>query len=78
MIYKSFIDEGRNLANELKTLDNVDIVIALTHMRQPNDLILAEEVPEIDIILGGHDHNYVCDKVNDTWLIKSGKFYFQN
>jgi hypothetical protein len=25
-------------------------------MRVPNDLILAKEVPEIDLILGGHDH----------------------
>lgn len=66
------MDEGRKLAIELKSIDNVDIVIALTHMRQPNDLILAEEVPEIDVILGGHDHNYVCEKVNGTWIIKSG------
>lgn len=28
-------------------------MIALTHMRMPNDEILALEVPEIDIILGG-------------------------
>lgn len=39
-------------------------MIALTHMRLPNDLELAEEVPEIDVILGGHDHNYVCESVN--------------
>ncbi len=31
-------------------------MIALTHMRTPNDLRLAKEVEEIDLILGGHDH----------------------
>ena len=32
------------------------MVIALTHMRTPNDIRLATEVEEIDLILGGHDH----------------------
>lgn len=40
-----------------------DYVIALTHMRMPNDMKLAQEVPEIDIVLGGHDHNYKYEKV---------------
>ena len=34
------------------------VVIALTHMRVPNDTRLAEEAPEIHLILGGHDHHY--------------------
>jgi 5'-nucleotidase len=29
-----------------------DIVIAMTHMRIPNDRVLAAEVPEIDLVLG--------------------------
>ncbi len=29
------------------------MVIALTHMRLPNDLRLAENVPGIDLVLGG-------------------------
>ncbi len=33
-------------------------MIALTHMRMPNDIRLAENVQEIDLILGGHDHDY--------------------
>jgi 5'-nucleotidase len=35
-----------------------DLIIALTHMRQPNDILLAQQVPEIDAVLGGHDHHY--------------------
>jgi hypothetical protein len=27
-------------------------------MRQPNDILLAQQVPEIDAVLGGHDHHY--------------------
>ena len=33
-------------------------MIALTHMRWPNDTRLAQKVPDIDMILGGHDHDY--------------------
>jgi 5'-nucleotidase len=35
-----------------------DIIVALTHMRFPNDIRLAENTKGIDLILGGHDHVY--------------------
>ena len=38
-------------------------MIALTHMRMPNDMKLAANVAEIDIVLGGHDHEYECEIV---------------
>jgi len=41
----------------------VDCVIALTHMRWPNDVRLAENVPEIDLVLGGHDHDFTVKHV---------------
>jgi 5'-nucleotidase len=34
-----------------------ELVIALTHMRVPNDIKLAQAVPEIHAVLGGHDHH---------------------
>ncbi|VDP79433.1 unnamed protein product [Echinostoma caproni] len=54
---------GRNMAKKLKqpSADGekaCDLVIALTHMRWPNDRLVAQTVPEIDLVLGGHDHNY--------------------
>jgi len=45
----------------------VDLIIALTHCRLPNDIELAlkvgatsnpEDVHGVDLILGGHDHTY--------------------
>jgi 5'-nucleotidase len=42
-------------------------------MRFQNDKILIEKVKEIDLVLGGHDHHYHCELVNDDrWIIKSG------
>ena len=49
-------------------------MIALTHMRVPNDEKLAAEVPEFDLVLGGHDHDYYAARVppHGVPLIKSG------
>ena len=36
--------------------------------------MLAKSVPEIDLILGGHDHSYITevDETTGVFLIKSG------
>lgn len=44
-----------------------DLIIALTHMRWPNDRLLAERVPGLDIILAGHDHDYGLEIVSIIW-----------
>lgn len=50
----------------------VDIIIALTHQTIENDEILAEKVPDLNIILGGHEH-FPYFKINqNTMIIKSG------
>ena len=41
-------------------------------MRMHNDKRLAETVQGIDIILGGHDHHYVVEYVNNIPILKSG------
>ena len=50
-------------------MQGADYIIALTHMRWPNDTHLAEEVDEIDLILGGHDHDYGLKQVSGTYLL---------
>lgn len=52
-------------------------MIALTHMRTPNDIKLAENCDEIDIILGGHDHVYEIKQINNKYIIKSGTDFRQ-
>ena len=39
-------------------------------MRTPNDVRLAQNVDEIDLILGGHDHVYEKKKVKVTRATK--------
>lgn len=57
--------------------NGVHFVIALTHMRTHNDIRLAEQVEEVDLILGGHDHVYEIRKVNGKLVIKSGTDFRQ-
>ncbi|GBC00114.1 hypothetical protein RclHR1_03750013 [Rhizophagus clarus] len=73
--YKDFITVGKELAAQLRDPNGpyaVDLVIALTHCRLPNDILLAKETQdEIDLILGGHDHFYYVGKgceVIDGWI----------
>lgn len=53
--------------------------MALTHMREPNDVKLAEKTPPglIDIVLGGHDHYYNHKLVNSTHVLRSGTDFKQ-
>lgn len=55
------------VARNLKDIQGCKIVIALTHMRTPNDIRLAKEVDEIDLILGGHDHVSEFIEVNSLF-----------
>jgi len=43
-------------------------------MRAPKDRILANQVPGIDFVLGGHDHSYITevDQKTGVFVIKSG------
>eukprot|EP00434_Breviolum_minutum_P015355 symbB.v1.2.013532.t1/scaffold961.1/size148688/4 len=72
--YEDFVPCARRLAKQLKEHDCAEIVIALTHMRVPNDELLAHEVSEVDIILAGHDHHYDVKPVgpHGTYVLKSG------
>ena len=62
--YEDYVTSGNRLAAQLKA-EGCDCVIALTHMRTPNDIRLAENVEDIDLILGGHDHVYEKQKVRN-------------
>nr|XP_054748733.1 snake venom 5'-nucleotidase-like [Lytechinus pictus] len=69
--YLDYVERGQKLGTELKE-QGADYVIAITHMRLPNDIRLASETSAIDLILAGHDHDYSLQKVNGTYIVKSG------
>lgn len=54
--------------------DKVDMVIVLSHSGMAQDILLAEEIPEIDLILSGHCHHPtlrpIC--VGKTKIVQAG------
>jgi len=47
------------------------VLIALTHQDYEEDEKLAKQFPEIDLIVGGHDHSRFQKKVGKTWITKA-------
>ena len=78
MVYKSAAETATRLAQELREL-GADLVVALTHQREPNDFKLATDLPPnlVDIILGGHDHFYAHTIINGITILRSGTDFKQ-
>ena len=51
--------------------DGARVVIALTHQDMPDDVDLVKRVPGIDLVIGGHDHLFMQQQVNHTWIGKA-------
>ena len=49
-----------------------DVIIALTHLNIAEDRMLAQQVPGISVILGGHDHEPITWYEDDTLILKAG------
>jgi len=57
--YVRYADILQSAEREVKALrPNVDVLIAITHLSYEDDLRLAEAFPEIDMIIGGHEHEH--------------------
>ncbi len=55
--YEPWFERMREEARLLR--DSVDILVGLTHLTIAQDVRLAQELPELDLILGGHEHENV-------------------
>lgn len=64
---------ARHYLEELRQ-QGVDVIIALTHLGLGADIELAKQVPEIDVIVGGHSHNRMSEalRVNETLIVQAG------
>src|SRR5437667_1819016 len=55
--YVRYLDPITAARTEARAIrDSVDILIALTHLSLPEDRELVEAAPEVDLVLGGHEH----------------------
>jgi len=74
IVYQPFIETAATLIASLKSEHELDALIVLTHSRKQNDILLANAIEGIDVILGGHDHLYHVEmnKLHRSLLVKSG------
>lgn len=63
--YLDPLETARRQAGELRP--KVDILIAVTHLSLAEDEQLAAEVPGLDLILGGHEH--------ENWQLRRGEHF---
>ena len=52
--------------------ERVDAIVVLTHLTFEQDRALAERFPEIDLIVGGHEHFPITATINRTLISKAG------
>lgn len=76
--YLSASATAKELCPKLRE-EGAEIIIAITHQREPNDIKLAEKTPDglIDLILGGHDHYYQHSIICGKHLLRSGTDFKQ-
>jgi len=52
--------------------ENVDVIVALTHLSFAEDQELVRRFPQIDLIVGGHEHYPITGIENRTLISKAG------
>lgn len=69
VFYGDMYSESERAYNELK--EKVDVVIGLTHLEVEQDTELLKRIPEIPLVMGGHEHNAMSVPVGDSKITKA-------
>lgn len=69
MVYEDYLSGARRALTQLK--GSCDIIVAVTHLELKEDRILAQTFPEINFIIGGHEHQNSYTKVGKTFIAKA-------
>jgi 2',3'-cyclic-nucleotide 2'-phosphodiesterase (5'-nucleotidase family) len=71
--FLSATDTLKELIPKLKA-GGAKFIVVLSHNGLDDDKMIAEEVPDINVIVGGHSHSTVKDpvKVKDTLIVQAG------
>lgn len=74
--YDVKVDNTINCAKEtIRHINNnydIDAFVAVTHQDYDKDIELVKNVPEINLVLGGHEHYPIIKSINNTNIIKVG------
>lgn len=67
--YDDFFESAKKAYSELKP--QCDFVVGLTHLNKVDDAKLAEMIPDLKLIMGGHDHDNMIQKIGNVTLAKA-------
>jgi 2',3'-cyclic-nucleotide 2'-phosphodiesterase (5'-nucleotidase family) len=67
--YSEPLSTGERLYNQIK--DSCDAVIAITHLQMDDDVNLAKRLPDLAMILGGHEHDMRFEKAGNVLITKA-------
>jgi 5'-nucleotidase len=67
--YTDPLETAKKLYAQLK--DSCDAVVAITHQKIVDDLQLAQELPSLSLILGGHEHDMHIEKSGNVFVTKA-------
>ncbi|HQD91543.1 MAG TPA: 5'-nucleotidase C-terminal domain-containing protein [Syntrophomonadaceae bacterium] len=76
------VEAARKVVNKLEQQEKVDMIICLSHsgtqtdLDKSEDVILAREVPGIDVIISGHSHTTLHEPlvVGDAYICSAGHY----
>ncbi len=70
--YVHYTDMFTSIKNEYELVkEKVDLVIGLTHLTIAHDKKIAELLPNVPLIMGGHEHDNMNVKVGSTFITKA-------
>lgn len=73
------VDRAKEIVENIKQNENVDMIVCLSHggtmEKDSEDEILAEKVPDIDLIISAHTHTLLEDpiRVGNTYIVSCGE-----
>ena len=67
--YSDFYEYAKNAYNNLKT--RTDIVFGLTHLKISQDKLLAKMLPDVPLLMGGHEHYNMMVPVGNVKISKA-------
>ncbi len=70
--YVKYLDVTNTCLEAVQTLSmQTDVVIGLTHLNVAEDLELAAKLPQVPLLMGGHDHHHIRETVGPTLVTKA-------
>lgn len=67
--YTDPLGTAEKLYNQIK--DSCDAIIAITHQVMDDDITLAQRLPNLAVILGGHEHDMRFEKAGNVFITKA-------